>query len=221
MSSKRLSRVALAEYPLDYDGVYRASPHQLSTFDLSKDSERFMAVAPTKPGLIYVDPPWGAALASGFRTKAGVVGQKADWPALVRELARILVWAGSPAVVEMGMRWVDQVVALFQEFSAMADISTVLGVGAGKSRMCYIIVAAQPEHHAALSKVLRDRSGIHTPGLAMDAVFSGRQGVVMDPMCGRGLTAEYALAKGHVFIGNELAPYRAAATYKLLKETVR
>lgn len=53
-----------------------------------------------RPTLIYTDPPWGQALANGFRTKAGLDHAEYRWTQVYARIAHLAFWLDIPAWYE-------------------------------------------------------------------------------------------------------------------------
>lgn len=216
MKAKRLSHDELEQYPIGHEEAWPVGEHRVSTFDLAVGADRLIGHLPARPSLLYVDPPWGAGLATGFRTKAGV-GGKADFPALMRTLGRVVVTANAAvSVVEQGDRWVAQMLAAFREAGVGAPFHTVPGTYAKTRPMTYVIIATDAYVAEMVGGALRGVNDDVSPGVVMDALGLRPGEVVFDPMCGRGRTAGHAVQRGLRFVGNELAPYRAASTIAVL-----
>ncbi len=215
----RLSRAALERFPVTPGSEHWIGPHLVTCYDLETHHDQVVRAAnslpPAPPALLYTDPPWGQANASSFRRKADLEGA-ANYVAFRRALCRIIAELGAPAVVEMGLRWVNDWRYELQNLGCPV-VHVVQGTYYRTKPMAYIIVAPRPLAHrlgAALTGVDDDRS----PGYAIDTVAPPPGSVIFDPCCGRGLTARYTVSRGHHFLGNELAPYRAAATLAFLDE---
>jgi hypothetical protein len=82
-------------YPVDDGQVWSCGPHLYVCSDLMESGlfrELLDAGAEwdgPPPTLMYTDPPWGEALAKGFRTKAGRGAASYSWTDIYRECADI------------------------------------------------------------------------------------------------------------------------------------
>tara|TARA_R110000787_G_scaffold114837_1_gene224664 strand:- start:1739 stop:2449 length:711 start_codon:yes stop_codon:yes gene_type:complete len=164
--------------------------------------------------LLYCDPPWGAALARGFRTKSGVDGDSGkivDFDIFLRRFALIAkLYYEVPTLVEMGLSWEDDMDAAFIH----ADAQVV------SKRWRTTYYGSRPSslhlYQWAGAPLLSDVPNFEgmddgkTPALAVSSLC--REGsMVVDLFTGRGLTAKEALGIGRGFGGLELSPYRASA----------
>jgi len=223
MTKNALSKEALKRYPIGKAETQSVGPHTLSTFDFEngEDYSRLAKlILPASFDLVYVDPPWGPGLASGYRTKAEMENRKADYATLRRRLVTVILSTGAPFVLEMGDNWVGD---WMQAFQHIADLPIALfetkGTYYKKHPMTYIVGKAGNNARAILD-ALRGANDDASPGLVMDALKLQPGSVVFDPMCGRGCTARHAVKRGLTFVGNELAPYRAAATLEILSTPI-
>ena len=175
----------------------------------STDFVRFGQQLPTFD-LVYVDPPWGAGNATGFRKKASMDG-KAQYDQLLARLASLVSHCQGDVFIEMGVRWADK---LDQAMAA-----------AGATRRFRWNITYYRKHPCTLSRYtfqgdrgfplnLNGADDMETPYLALGAYPSGK--IVVDPMCGQGLTALAAHESGHQFHGFELHPRRMAVALERL-----
>ena len=165
-----------------------------------------------QPDLIYCDPPWGAALASGFRTKAGV-GGKANYPKLLVRVFILVRRLGVPSYFENGVKWTELMRNIAQQQSVIPH--TTWDITYYKKHAATLTAF---DFHPATE--LPDYTGMDddfTPGLAIDT-HTKRGDLVLDPMTGRGLTAVSAIERSRRFVGSELSPYRASVTLRKLSD---
>jgi hypothetical protein len=224
MTKNALNRDALARYPVDYGTATRVGPHTLTTYDFENTDHyaALLSLAQAEPiSLVYVDPPYGPGLASGYRTKAEMQERKADYAKLRRRLVALTLDTGAPFVIEMGNKWVEDWIADIVRLAnnPRMPVTTASGTYYGKHPMTYIVGNAGNttfDIARALTGVNDDAS----PGNVMDTLRLHSAALVFDPMCGRGCTARHATQRGLRFLGNELAPYRAAATLELLHNAI-
>lgn len=214
--TNRLSRDALARYPISPGGVVHAKHGTVSCFDLERDLAAIIRTHLARPvSLLYVDPPWGPANASAFRTKADLT-DRATYPNIVANLSALIAATNAPAVIEMGNKWTALWISALSN-AGVTVTATVPGTYYNKHPMTYLIVT--PGIIATrISDALMNLDDDHAPGAVMDTLGLPPGSIVFDPACGRGLTAIHARARNLTFTGNELAPYRAAATIQELQD---
>src|SRR5262245_46412250 len=90
-------------YPVMPGQVYRVGLHRLACLDLEilGAVERQLEQWP-RPTLCYTDPPWGQALAQGFRTNSEL-GGPADFRRVLHRVMRLaLIYTNGPLAIEMG-----------------------------------------------------------------------------------------------------------------------
>ncbi len=198
--------------------VWQVGPHRVACLDL-EDEPRAAAwmhwverEAPPR-GVCFVDPPWGANLARGYRTKAGLDGAKGrpvDYPALLRRIIAAMGWAAPtrPAWVEIGGAQAGLALELLAEVGWPVRDSWPAVYANNKP--CTIIRAATHGAPLGIAGPAGQRDDF-LPAFAI-ARDSAPGECVYDPCTGRGLTAVSAAGAGRVFYGSELNPRRVSVT---------
>lgn len=205
-------------FPVRPGDVWRCGPNRIACLDL-EDRPRAMAwqdelARAGGASMAFVDPPFNAALARGFRTKAGVdgaVGRPVTFGVLLTAVLEALsvVVKDGPVWIEMGLPERSRVVEALRS-SGWPGVESWSATYGGHNP-CAIIRAARQEADRleASGPAGRDDSVLPSFAIARDARPGG---VVYDPCAGRGLTATAAFQAGRVFVGSELAPRRVSVT---------
>jgi hypothetical protein len=213
--SDRLSKQHLARFPISSGDVVTVGPHQLSCFDIEHQLDSMLdAIAQRSINGIYTDLPWGPALASGFRRKAGMPQMTSDYEAFKKEIAALLLRWPVPFVLEMGRTWTQKWVGVLRDQGVLVN-GVAEGVYYKTKPMDYIVGGI--EDSTLADTLIRQLTGVdddYGPGVFLDVLPDVSH--VLDPCCGKGLTARHALYRGRTFTGNEMAPYRAAGTLGVL-----
>lgn len=185
--------------------------HWLGLADLEAGAgQEFLAVAGRTAGvdIVYVDPPWGPALASGFRTKAGgKLMRKVDYTKFLDCFLEVIA-AAAPKVVfcEMGRQWTE----LLCERAALIiphlhqHHQQVLPIFYGSNRPADLVIWGDVSGFDL--NELNYTNDLFTPSLVFAQVAAGA--CVFDPCTGLGTTAKAALMHGHQFLGLDLVGYR-------------
>lgn len=201
-------------YPVLPGQVWKVGPHQIRCGDLMA-ADTIEWLDSVTPRLIYCDPPWGQALATGFRTKAGLT----DFVSYQDLFARVFFWIDTlrpkmPVYFEQGKKWV-------REMQSIADAAG-LEVEAEWAITYDRKVPATLTLFNGYNKPYPDFTGVDDPKTpAMAIVAHTVEGdIVMDPMVGRGQTAISTAIAGRTFVGTELSPHRVSVTLtKLARAT--
>jgi hypothetical protein len=193
-------------YPVQPGEVWHVGAHQIRCGDLTNHKDHVWLQG-FVPDLVYCDPPWGQALATGFRTKAGLT-DFVSYQSLYKTVFRLVAlhYPDVPAYFEQGRKWTAEM----QEIAAAEGLELTQDWDItydGKSPATLTMFNAAGRSHSNL----RGYDDMQTPGMAI--VDHTRQGdLVLDPMTGRGLTAWSAADLGRRFVGLELSPHRVSVT---------
>lgn len=171
--------------------------------------------------VLYSDPPWGEGNAKYWRTHARVPCPSAPWLEVKSGLreALALVRPGAPVWIEMGERWVDEIVTLLHV--AGFDVSrhwTTRYRSGGELLPCALLYSG-PELPASFDP--SDLRGAALPRRCLAASVLPRGSRVLDPFCGKGYTARAAQVNGLRFRGLELNPHRLGYTEQWLRRMSR
>ncbi|MAH46563.1 hypothetical protein CMI37_12100 [Candidatus Pacearchaeota archaeon] len=199
-------------YPVQQGEVWHVGEHQIRCGDLM-NQEDCDWLSDFRPALVYTDPPWGQALATGFRTKAGL-NDYVTYQYLFRVAFQLinLHYGSVPTYFEQGTKWAQE----------MQDIAVAEGLKF-KNVWGITYYKKSPATLTLFNADSKsDMTGIddnNTPAIAiMDHTSPGD--LVVDLMTGRGLTSATAAELGRVFAGMELSPWRVScALTKLNKIT--
>jgi hypothetical protein len=161
--------------------------------------------------IVYSDPPWGPGNLRYWRTHNEEATP--DWEGERRwntflatfcDVVKACVRPGGHVFVEMGTRWVDQLASEMgkREFAEAGRWTCYYGTPKLPNVLWYsgpgkVSLTADSGVAMTMSAI----SCVAKPGL-----------VVMDPCCGKGMTARCATRLGMHFVGVELNPKRAAKT---------
>lgn len=193
-------------YPVQPGEVWHVGEHRIRCGDLmnSADNGWLQTFAPV---LVYTDPPWGQALATGFRTKAGVDGY-VTYQHLYTTAFQIIArhYGSIPVYFEQGEKWVKEMQSLAAAEGLEVTQEWAITYYKKHPATLTMFNAAGRSHSN-----LRGYDDEATPAMAI--VDHTRHGdLVVDLMAGRGLTAATAAGLDRVFAGMELSPHRVSVT---------
>lgn len=181
---------------------------RLQVGDLAKDSEDLGDLMRGEiADIVYSDPPWGQGNLVYWRTHNGE-RVEVDWRAFMRKFCRLVVTNSKPSAhifIEMGLRWVDDVAR---------EMASLGRPEAGRWRVLY----GNPKLPNSLwysgpgtPVNVTGLSGVEMTTRALRSVAIPGA-LVLDPCCGKGMTARVAMRLGMRFVGNELNPKRLEFT---------
>lgn len=160
------------------------------------------------PTLVYVDPPYNAGLARGYRTKAGVdngPGRKVDIHSLWEAVLRPAKHFGLVAYVETGQ---GQQAALEAAINAMGgQVGAAWEITYYRDKPASLVAA---DFRARPSFDYPEFTGLDDEDTPTVALSRHPRGLVLDPCAGRGLTARAAFMQDWESLSHELSPYRTA-----------
>ena len=191
-------------YPVKPGEVWHVGEHQIRCGDLMVEADRVW-LQQFNPALVYTDPPWGQALATGFRTKAGL-SDYVTYQELYSTAFKLINthYNHIPVFFEQGKKWTGEMQAI--------AATEGLQVNEEWEITYYKKSPATLTLFNADSKT--DVTGYDdddTPAIAIwDHTSPGD--LVVDLMTGRGLTPATAADLGRTFAGMELSPYRVSCT---------
>jgi hypothetical protein len=171
------------------------------------------ALAGRKADIVYSDPPWGPGNLMYWRTHNKET-TRTSWPAFLETFCRVVaksIRRDAHVMVEMGTRWVDE----------LSDEMAKNGIKEscrwnclyGNPKLPNVLwysgpgCSTNPSGLSGVSMTKTALSGVATSGA-----------LVLDPCCGKGMTARCSLRLGMQFAGVELNPRRAEVTRKWLDD---
>jgi hypothetical protein len=213
---------AIDRFPVQPGDVWEFNTgHHIHLFvcgDLQGDTPLNDVLASLEPTLVYVDPPYNAGLARGYRTKAGVdngpgrsvdmsdLWQAALWPAVERGLtAYVETSSTQQTALEAAINWMA------------GEVTGRWGITYYRKHPSALIAADFNPIPSYDHPDLHGMDDEHTP---LAVLTFHPAGVVLDPCAGRGLTARSAHTAGWSSVSHELSPFRMAeAIHSLHKLT--
>lgn len=200
------------EIPVDFNDFAGVGKHRVLCKDIELMKGYPFAV---RPDVVYVDPPWGSALANGFRKKASLeMPQRTDyWNGFLPSLIRQCNASKGAVFCEQGRNWANRTMMLFE--AAGYHITNVWQITYYKRDPAVLFRAVFHRNpDVGFDLDLNGMDDEHTP-LAVLSRYP-RGSIVYDPCTGRGGTAIAAHKQKCVFLGCELNPRRLAVTLKEL-----
>jgi len=195
-------------YPVEDGDIWQVGNHKFICGDLEANTRLFEEIKKTPPDFMYVDPPWNNGIAQGFRTKAGVdgdKGRKVDFTNLLKILVKMAKDLEIPIYMEGSMKEQvanEQAIRQFGVEPHSWDISYANGLPsmmfAGDFRK---------KENAGYPEAL-PTSDVVTDEASLISYYKAK--LVVDPCAGMGITARAAETAGVASITNELSKYRVA-----------
>lgn len=208
--------------------IYHIGTHRVRHGNVADDLSVLMG--DDSVNILYSDPPWGDGNLRYWDTinvKMNATATRQDRVLTTDELlARVLALAAErltddgACLVEYGVRWSENVKAACATFGLVHNgIINIRYRGGGKLLPLHLHVMSRKAMTLAPGWVasVTDTYGYDTPRLAC-APFVVPGGVVFDPCCGLGYSAQVAVDNGMRFIGNELNMERLRKTIRRLKK---
>lgn len=189
-------------------------PHRLLHGDLVAGAVGAL-MGQERADAIYSDPPWGPGNQRYWHTHNGSVPQT-DWPAFLAAFCGACATyrkPDAPVFVEMGLRWVEELDAAMER------------VGLPRQRRWDTSYGRPAHPNALLLYGPRDMPidlGDSTHGepvtrtILAEVVRPGS--IVLDPCCGKGMTARHTHLCGGSFRGSELNAKRMEVTASWLRK---
>lgn len=178
-----------------------------------------------KADVLYSDPPWGDGNVGYWATKAskdtGEPVPRITYEALIsRIFGLIRSHVAGYVFIETGFRWEEDTRARMAQAGVREVDSVTLKYRSGSKWLENVLIAGTigggMDHVLALTAV----AGGHGPAVARECIARtvSPGGIVLDPCCGMGYTAQAAVDAGAEFRGNELNPVRLAKTIRRLEK---
>jgi hypothetical protein len=206
-----------AAHPIRPGQIWAVGPHLFACGDLTGAAyppTLAALIARHTPALVYADPPYNAAAARGYRTKAGLPGGPVDYPGLIRHVLAPAATAGIPAYLEASLRNAPAVTAIMAELGG-TDITVHQITYDGKHPAALTACTFGSPRRPVTLDGLDDEA---TPAAVLAAY---RPGCVLDPVAGRGLTSRAAARHGWVSLNHDLHPARLSAAMTALAAQTR
>lgn len=178
-----------------------------------------------KVDIFYSDPPWGEGNLKYWQTMnnkmTGAPKKEVDLNKFLNRIMEVAVQhTADDAVIffEYGCRWHDKFCSVAESYGLRHICSTEMVYGSANNPVMSIVFDKNGSHEAPEGY----QSGVyHTKGykslLASIEPFLGVSESIMDPCCGLGYTAKFAVEHGLVFYGNELNGKRLEKTIRRLE----
>lgn len=197
-------------------------PHRVAVGDVERGAVAEV-MAGERADVIYSDPPWGPGLLQIFATmrERGSV-PVSPWLVFVETWARAAADAlrpGGALFVEMGFAWEAGLRVALDRVGLPVRYRWETTYRTGAKPLRAALFYSGPELRGDFNP-----APLRGPALPRACVAEGvrvlgieRGGIVLDPCCGKGLTARAAVAAKMRFRGVELVPSRAEVTIALLR----
>ena len=200
---------AIKEFPVKAGEVWGCANAIFVCGDLEEDSRLEDVLTDYPCDMMYVDPPWGAGVASTYRTKAGVQRRQVNANNLYQRIVEPARVRQQLAYVETGIRQRKWLLGLLNDLGAQVTVWDTTYYGNKPS----VLAAAdwRPEPTG-----LPNFTGLDDEDTPLVAIKAHKPGRVLDPCGGRGLTARAAWQAGTASLLHELSPYRMAEALKAM-----
>ena len=178
---------------------------------------------------VYSDPPWGQGNLKYWQTMNQKMTGTEPVEISFEEFlpfffSQLRKYAKDTVLIEYGVRWREKI------FDVAAQCDFVSGGVArsfyGSKKQSYPLdihilsksgKAVLTDEFAAQAEALNKQRLVHA---AFDA-YAPEAGLVLDPMCGMGFTAQSAIDRGMTFRGNEVNQARLDKTIARLEKSLR
>jgi hypothetical protein len=213
-------------YPVARGQIWRVGNHLFVCSDLMESSLFEQQLVDVKVGILYCDPPWGAALLNGFRTKAGLDKATHTWQELYRKIADFGHSRNAPVFLEGSVNTnrdgvkIPETMRITPGFEHYWEIKyykkhpSGLFYSGGQPVIPSLVGPNNPLEHVDDDEV---------PSIIMDhyqRTYPLISKVVIDPTTGMGATPLEAQRVGWSSINNELNPNRISVSLsRLVKMT--
>ncbi len=190
-------------YPVRAGQTWEVGQHRFTCGDLEDGGAA--VIAQTQADVAYCDPPWNPGNCSAFRTKAGVP-RKVNFALFMDALAKAVKTTGGNVFLEMGVKHAAEVVKAMENQGG--QLLSLWNITYYRKKPCRLGMFNWSGVPDTFTRNLTGMDDENTPDAVLSSYPPGL--VVLDPCCGRGLTARAAHRAGHRFVGMELHPRRMA-----------
>ena len=184
-----------------------------------------------KADFFFSDPPWGPGTLKYWQTlnekqnPGEVRARVVSYHEFIRQMFALAVRHTSKMVfIETGLRWADMLKGVGEEvglrYLGMGDMLYVSG--SRKLPMKHLVFGVGYTPYALTKdyfETLTDLYGYAAVRATMEP-FVEPGATILDPCCGLGLVARFAVEYGMKFRGNELSKHRAEQTRIKLRKAV-
>ena len=196
--------------------VWRVGQHVLACADGEAGGWARLVDLMGRPDVVYVDPPWGAALATGYRTKAGVP-RRVDYDAFLGALMGACALSRGDVWMEQGRSWEGQTVAAAEAAGlAVLSVTPIVYYRKYPALLIHMTADANVRPVTGWEEEARGKDDDFTPFICLRAAAAAGKASVFDPCTGKGLTSRAAAAAGLDFFGMELGPTRLSVAVSKL-----
>lgn len=203
--------------------VKQIGHHRVQHGDLLNGIDRLMG--DVKADVFYADPPWGAGHLKFFQdmnykmtgTPKKVTDQNEFTTAFFKTA---MDYAKNWVVVEYGLRWAGEIVETGKSFGLHHRETVLVYYRKNKPMNVHIFSKNLDPLPAGYIEALTEQEGINSIRTTLG--YLAKPGdVIMDPVCGLGLTAKVCIEQDLIFYGNELNAKRLDKTIERLERSVK
>jgi hypothetical protein len=211
------TRPAPVRFPIWAGDIWRVGPHVVACGDLDQGHGLLLLrdYAPA-PALTYVDPPWTSGIAQRHRKNAGLP-RDVDYPDLLSTVLRACLLAGAPALITQRKDHADTLFTVASRFRQVVLRSWATARHKGADAGIHLLVS-RPADLPPPDGVSFDRLPHKLLAATAVAAFSPIGGIVFDPCCGKGETADACVRLDRVFLGMDVVPKRVSLTIARLAD---
>ena len=175
---------------------------------------------------IYSDPPWGQGNLRYWQTMNfkmnEVPRQDVEYSNFIKYFFNLIYkYSKDKCVIEYGCQWNDDIVAMATEVGFKHNGSTVCYYNAGAmDRPCDLHFLSKTSNIVLTDEFKEDCKRLQDLKL-VEYIFDYlaiKEGLVLDPMCGMGFTAQATVNRNMTFYGNELNKKRLQKTIDRLSK---
>lgn len=177
---------------------------------------------------IYSDPPWGQGNLNYWQTinkrHTGAAPVEISYKEFLPHFFALCAkHSDGTLVIEYGERWRDDLLMTASAAGYKSGgVTTTYYKSGSKMRPCDVHILSRSGDVSLTDSFVasaKELNGLPLVKAAFDE-YAPSSGVVLDPMCGMGYTAQAAIDNGLSFRGNELNAKRLGKTINRLKKSV-
>lgn len=180
----------------------------------------------TKVDFIYSDPPWGQGNLKYWQTinkrHTGKEPTEIDFQEFLWHYFSLLnKYTKHHAImcIEYGIRWRSDIKKMCEAYNLIWNgyVESIYSSDNLKLDVHIISKSIKADIPVSLLKKILNKKGYDFVKLMFDE-YAPKNGLVLDPMCGMGFTAQACIDNNLIFYGNELNAKRLDKTIKRLKK---